>query len=422
MGGCRRGPHGWLVGGMLAMALFAAGCTSPGLPSGGSRGGSTGGTASASAPAASAAAAGSSATAPAASASTVNAAPAPASASLLGRGHQAPATEIPWGQVGRNWFLALWRSSSTADAPVSLFLVNPVGGRYLVHTWPGPANVSLDDWSGDGHRALLTGTGTAEVMDLATGATQTVAGSPNIWAAGFTAPKGTNLVLLLARPQNGPGVAYLTRTDLTGGHPLILGDGVQRWLYYPDGSSFVVNGTGALRVIDNSGRQLRTIPTPSGQACAPIRWWTDHRLLVSCGAFELWLVPPAGGEPQRLTVTPPASNSPTSLGNNNVYALGRDLYVQADGPCGYGYLAKVNPDGTTTAVDVPGATTRGLSQFLLGTDGNKRLGLLATPPCEHSHSSALSWFDPTNQHLDILLGPGVNGGQVLSALEFPKVT
>ncbi|MGZ4556127.1 MAG: hypothetical protein ACXVXZ_10355, partial [Mycobacteriaceae bacterium] len=117
----------------------------------------------------------------------------------------------------------------------------------------------------------------------------------------------------------------------------------------------------------------------------------------------------------------PQSSSPTSLGNNNVYALGPALYVQADGPCGYGYLARVNPDGTTTAVDVPGATTRGLSQFLLGTEGHKRLGLLAVPPCENSHSSALSWFDPTNRHFDILLGPGLNGGQVLWAVEFPTV-
>lgn len=422
MDGCRRGSHGWLVAGMLAMALFAAACTSPGPAAGGSNGASTGAAASGTASAASPAAATSpSATAPSASASTVNAAPAAASASLLGRGQQAPATEIPWNQVGRNWFLALWRSSTTADAPVTLFLVNPVGGRYLVHTWPAPANISLDDWSGDGHRALLTGTGTAEVIDLATGATQTVAGSPNIWSAGFTAPKGTNLALVLARPQNGDGVAYLTRTDLSGGHPLILGDAVQQWLYFPDGGSLVVNGTGGLRVIDNSGRQLRTIPAPTGQPCRPIRWWTDGRLLVACGDFELWLVPPGGGAPQRLTVTPPPSNSPTTLGNSNIYALGRDLYVQAEGPCGDAYLARVNPDGTTTAVDVPGSTTRGLNQFLLGTDGHHRLGLLAVPPCENLHSSSLSWFDPTTRHLDILLGPGVNGGQVLWALEFPTV-
>lgn len=413
---------GWLASGMV-ITMLAAACTASGLASGTSGTSGASGTSGTSVTST----AGSTSTAPTTSSTTSKAsatsvtgvASTSASSALLARGQQRPATDIPWGQVGRNWFVALWSGQGSGNTgPVSLFLVNPVGGRYLVHTWSAPGSLWLDDWSGDGRRLLLGGTGMS-VMDLRTGAIRAVTGFPDIMAAGFTAPSGTNLVLSVPSTENGREVDYLMRTDLTGGHAVPLGANVHQWLYAPDGRSVVLDGKGALPVVGNDGHQLRTIAMPSDQSCRPIRWWPDRRLLVSCGVFELWLISTSGGAPQRLTTTPPQSDAPTTFGSRNVFPLGRALYVQADGPCGYTYLARVTGDGLTTPVDVPGATARGLSQFVLGTDGGSRLGLLATTSCEVGRDSSVSWFDPTSRHLDILLGPGLNGGKVLAALEFP---
>lgn len=403
---------------MVAVVLFTSACASPGRstrdsgPTAGSRMSdpqSASGTLSAPSV---------STTSPAEAASTAAGPVTVTAAPLLARGQQRPAADIPWRQVGRNWFLALWTSRGRGAAPVSLFLVNPVGGRYLVHTWPaGTDSRWLEDWSGDARRVLIGGA-SPSVMDLSSGATTLVAGFPSINAAGFTRPSGTNVVLAVAGTEQGSEVDTILRVDANGGHPVTLGTNVRQWLYALDGKSLVLDGVGALPVVDNNGRLLRTIATPGGQSCRPIRWWSDHRLLVGCGVFELWLLSTANEASQQLTTTPPQSDSPTTFGNNDIYPVGHDLYVDASGPCGGTFLARVNRDGTTTVVDVPGADAPGLRQFLLGTDGSHRLALLAMSSCESGNESSVAWFDPKVRHLDTLLGSGVNGGDVLSALEF----
>jgi hypothetical protein len=55
----------------------------------------------------------------------------------------------------------------------------------------------------------------------------------------------------------------------------------------------------------------------------------------------------------------------------------------------------------------------------VGTDGAARLAVLTAPPCGNDAGTSLYWLDPVTRHADVLLGPGVNGGQVLAALEFP---
>jgi hypothetical protein len=257
---------------------------------------------------------------------------------LLGRGQQRPASDIPWSQVGRHWFLALWNNGR--GRPTSLFLVNPAGGRYLIRTWPaGAPGVGIDDWSGDTRRALVGQT----LVNLSTGATRVLAGFPDVVLAGFTRPSGSNVVLATPLAQSDRGQYTLVRVDLTGGHATALTSGVRAWVYAPDGASLVLDGQGALPVIDNSGHRLRTLPTPEGAYCAPLRWWPDHRLLVLCSWTDLWLVSPSGRSPERLTA-PPQPGPAQTFGNRNVYPLGHTLSAQADGPCGSGYLAQVQPD------------------------------------------------------------------------------
>ncbi len=89
-------------------------------------------------------------------------------APLLERGKEAPRSAIPWSQVGPGWTLALWGvipggpsgELSGGGAPPSteaqtLYLVNPVGGRYVEATFAAGVDVQLADWSVTGRTALL---------------------------------------------------------------------------------------------------------------------------------------------------------------------------------------------------------------------------------------------------------------------------
>jgi hypothetical protein len=81
----------------------------------------------------------------------------------LARGAQASRSAIPWSQVGPGWMLATWgpapglapgeqppAGSPTRDnETTTLFLVNPIGGRYLVATLAPPASGQVVDWSPD---------------------------------------------------------------------------------------------------------------------------------------------------------------------------------------------------------------------------------------------------------------------------------
>jgi hypothetical protein len=97
-----------------------------------------------------------------------------ACAALPALGMEAPASQIPWNQVGAGWILATWSPTQgptprqtppqPAAAPVTLYLLDPLGGRYAITTLPVEASQGsgdpghsprLVDWSGDGRHALF---------------------------------------------------------------------------------------------------------------------------------------------------------------------------------------------------------------------------------------------------------------------------
>ena len=93
----------------------------------------------------------------ASSASPVASSPAsPPRPALLALGQQGSRQSVPWSQVGSGWLLAtLTEGGAKRGAEQeALYLVDPAGGRYLLATLP--AGEALQDWSGDGARALLT--------------------------------------------------------------------------------------------------------------------------------------------------------------------------------------------------------------------------------------------------------------------------
>ncbi len=358
-------------------------------------------------------------------------------ASLVGLGEEAAPDTVPWSDVGPGWLLATWSPAvardgyeATTTVATTLYLVNPKGGRYPLTTFPPPGDAAapyLEDWSGDGSKALFydwgTGTNadhtTTLLVDLHTG-TQT----PVALKAGdtrFTLPDGKALLWTNSPADAGP--ATLERYDLAGNlqlaYPVDQLDSTfsGSYLSTPDGTRLVLGTSAGLVLMGNDGTVGDSLSVPGQKNCNPVRWWDASTVLASCNvdsesyASRLWLVPVDGSAATALTALNDGSGSP-DLADLNAWKLPAGTFVQAASGCGTVYLAKLNPDGSTSKIDVPG--TEG-SVKVVGVDGD-HLVLQANLGCERGESTLD--YDPATNTATVLLGPSVNGGGVFTTLAY----
>jgi len=362
---------------------------------------------------------------------------------LVANGLEAPGAAVPWAQVGPGWLLATWSAvpgrspgpppSDTVapvDQTVVLFLVDPLGGRYRIASLPvsdQSAPPTLEDWSGDGRHALFLDFGQHRVteVDLVSGQATTSFTSADATSVSFSRPSGRAILVSSSQVTGGPS---LVRVDLYGhqeqSYPAAapdvgtLNSGFGRVLSRPDGTQIVVGATGGLALVANGGQIARELAGPGGRACDPMRWWTTDVVVASCQAeqgTQLWLMPISGASPTALTAPLPAQNPGPDYGDLNAWQLDSGTYVQDAGACGMQYLARLNPDATTSPVAVPGVDTSN-SVLVVGSYDNM-LALRATIACGSGVS--LIWFDPTADTANVVLGPPINGGGVIDAVPYP---
>jgi hypothetical protein len=388
----------------------------------------------------------SSATSPDAAHGVSGSATAPSPAAVgqaAAHGVEAAIGTVPWSQVGPGWMLATWSpapggrpgaplpagSPTPETATTTLYLVDPAGGRYPIATFPPPgqqASPELVDWSGDGSHALFAAQyatpPTAIMVDLHTGArtTLTVHGSPR-----YSRPKGKAL-LLSVPPGPDSKLATLDRVDLAGTHQLTyptdkLGSAFNgNFLSTPDGMRLVLGTSAGLALMGNDGTPGPTLQIPGQTNCSPLRWWDGSSLatvLAACDApgftSRLWLAPIDGSPPTALTAVNDGQKGP-DLRDVSAWQLPAGTFVQAEGGCGYQYLAKLNADGTTSPVSVSGVE-QGRSVIVDGVNGGD-LDLQATAACGGGQS--LFDYNPGTNTSTVLLGPPVNGGGVIKAVPY----
>jgi hypothetical protein len=354
----------------------------------------------------------------------------------------ATAEHSPWSHVGPGWLLAT-ASPAAENATTTLYLVDPAGGRYPITTFPASSaqQPELVDWSGDGSRALLeTGDTTAVLVELRTGKQTaiTVGGHPR-----FARPDGS--AILLTSGGDGTGPATLTRVDSAGNQRLSyptdkLGSAFNgRYLPTPDGTQLVLGTANGLVLVGDDGAVGRQLPSPMpGAGCAPVRWWTPTAVLASCTAHpadpyttsavptQLWQVPLNGGAPTALTAVNPSDGSDplwgADFGDSDAWQLPSGTYLQSSRSCGPRFLSRLTPDGHTTAVTVPGIDGRPTGgAAVVGVDGAGLDVLAVTAPgCEgRGRQTSLLRYDPAAGTSTVLLGPQVDGGNVVSAQSYP---
>jgi TolB protein len=363
-------------------------------------------------------------------------------------GVEAPASQIPWNQVGPGWILATWSPTpgptpgqtppdgEPPPAPVTLYLLDPAGGRYAITTLAlspsqGPGDPGhtprLVDWSGDGRHALFedmfaVGGNTAMTeVDLATGAKQTftVSGQSNSFA--YSRPTGQTLLRLNANPD-GRSTSTLERVDLSGttqstfptdqlGAAGKFNDG---YLQTPDGSQLVLGADKGMMVVGNDGVVARQLPMPGPRSdCRPVRWWTSAVILAACdnpppppgtpvggGESQLWQVPVAGGAPTPLT---PLDDG---LGYMDAWQLPSGTFLRNVPGCGGdGLLFRLTPDMQVKPVTVPGADST-KAVVGIGVTGDK-LVVEASTGCG-ARTRSLLLYDPAANTATVLLA-GVQG-------------
>lgn len=303
-----------------------------------------------------------------------------------------------------------------------LFLIDPQGGRYLVTTGIG----AIVDWSGDGKRALVSnGTDLAEVK-LATGRIYDTFIPPHsnqlvFDTAAYSRPDG---LAVLVQENNGERYT-VARYSLSGTlqhtYPTSfskVGLYVGKSLENAEGTKLVMAARGGFAVVANDGAVLTQIVVAHGDFCEPMRWWSPSDFVASCTTTgsskpRLFEVPDNGGTAVPLTVTP---TSTLDEGDLNAWQVDDHTYVQDAGPCGYEYLAKVLPDHLTVPVTVP-RVEQGQSVYVLGSADDRLALQTAVAGCGGGES--VLWFNPSMRSVQIVLGPGVNAGQVIDAILYP---
>jgi hypothetical protein len=353
---------------------------------------------------------------------------------VLLRGAEGDASLIPWSEVGPGWSLALWSpvaptGASTAQ-PLTLFLLDPLGGRYRVGSLPDTGDVRIVDWSGDMQRVLLTsssdapdGSTTVTEVDLVTGATLDRFAVSDLDSVSFTRPDG--LAILVAR-WDYPKAPLLSRDSADGSPELaypdrfpVVGASTGTAIYSPDGAELVFGAQSGLALVENTGAIVGELPVPAvSGGCSVIRWWEPGVALASCtgssegGEVQFWLVPVSGARPRVLASDPD--------GSLVAWQIPSGTYTQL-AACGVILIAKLKPNGTWSTVTVPGVVDN-MSETIVGTYGDE-LEVEATASCASGRNPpgpSLMWFDTAADTTDVVLGPPLNGGAVVSAMSDPE--
>ena len=392
---------------------------------------------------------------------------------LAALGAEAPIGAVPWSQVGPGWTVAMWSPAAGtmpgeqpapgqptyANSAMTLYLVDPAGGRYLITRFPVPGdkgNPDLVDWSGDGARALFYARyatpPTVVSVDLHTGVQTTipVAKSSDIpagSAARYSRPDGK--AVLVSTDFNGATPGTLNRLDMAGhlqlsyptaqlggagqfsGAYLESADGTQLVLGTANlGNHLVPRTDNSLVVVRNDGTIVATLPAPMpGARCAPVRWWSSTVVLAHCmnlrtAASLLWEVPLDKTAPTALTAVNSGQESDPGfghdLGDTDAWQLPSGTFLQSEGACGSMFLSRLAADGHSTKVSVPGVDND-RSVGVVGVSGDHtKLVLMAAMSCGPGMS--LLTYDPATNASSELQGPPVNGGTVIVARPYPPRT
>jgi len=294
---------------------------------------------------------------------------------LLRSGAQQGRAQIPWSQVGHGWFLAL-ADGAAPSAGRALYLVNPIGGRYLITDQLPNPNDRITEWSPDGKRVMLIrdkgATHIITELELATGRVLHTVDIGERGFLGYTRPQG-RAILVIRFAGTSPSLERLA-TD--GSHQLtyprtLLGFGQIGFpvLYTADGTELLVGGQHGIALLGNDGHLIRVLPAPAGaQGCWPATWWNSSTVQETCNfdvspRYAVLLQPVAGGQPEKLA----GASTTYPLGFVNAWRYSKGTVLGEGSGCGPGRL-DVLRHGVISTLTLPAGVQD--SPPVIGVDGD----------------------------------------------------
>jgi TolB protein len=339
---------------------------------------------------------------------------------MLGPGEVGGRSDVPWSLVGDGWTVTVWARTplapgQTLSRPIeqTVFLVDPVGGRYEITSFKAP-QLAVADISGDHARALLSDYDTAREVNLQTGAVAMLA-LPFPGDVRYTKPRGLAVVVLGAQEVRRIGLdgstqhTYLKSTSV-GLSPALTA------LYSPDGSTVVFGTSTGLLVEGNDGSNPHTVSPPNTSYCWAPRWWAPNVVLASCNVdglpgLQLWKVPVDGAAPAALTPVPR-----DGLGNTEAWPVNAGTFVAGGVGCGGGFVPRMlDADGSTRdlSISVPGQD-HGDAPELSGVTADS-VFVRVNVGCQLAVKAELVRYDPAGGTATVLFGGTAGGGAVVGA-------
>jgi TolB protein len=198
----------------------------------------------------------------------------------------------------------------------------------------------------------------------------------------------------------------------------VVGASTGTAIYTPDGTEIAVGARSGLAIVENTGAIVGELPVPTvNGGCSVIRWWQPGVALAWCtspggaGKVQFWLVPVTGGTPTVLASDP--------SGSMGVWQTPSGTYTQL-AACSVILIAKLNANGSWGVVTVPGVVDN-MSETIVGAYGDA-LEVEATPSCasgKNPPGPSLLWFNTVADRTNVILGPPLNGGEVVGAMSYP---
>ena len=374
--------------------------------------------------------------------------------------------DIPWSAVGPGWTLSLYDSTKgcrcaggpppkpPTEGVYALFLVSPIGTRYVIDHWPAMRNVveTLLGWAPSSNDAVVQSQWTIgsstpyldTVIDLRSGTASSYSEAASTLGSGgckicgaishtFAIPGSRDY--LVDSPSSGSQTAPTTVqvTDAAGHVLRNLGTFAGLWgepLAGPEQSFVISTGLAETYLVTAAGARVNI--DPPSIFCVAAGFYSVTTVLARCaatandvigGGSDQWLLSVDGQSPRDLNIPISKTVGPTPWGGQtaqviSIYPLPTGEFYQVAGACATVYIGEQEPGAKVRFVTIPGVSNDA-SMEILGSTGDDLLVGIAN---DCGGLGQLIGLNPaTDAARTLLLAPDGTDGLVGQAVLYPQL-